>query len=167
MIIFNHRNHTHFQIPRLQFINHYLLLLDFLLKNRMEQEQQCGFVSVDKIIQTLTGELSQLALAQVKDVYHQLVAKSTNGVLTPNIVIANYDAANHPEVRFGQMKTAQEVFQEFASSFDFTDVEKKDNDGLDPVITWESFYQYCCNLYWSCEYEAYFRVILESVFHEH
>lgn len=133
----------------------------------MEQEQQCGFVSVEKIIQALTGELSPLALAQVKDVYHQLVAKSTPGVLTPDIVIANYDAANHPEVRFGQMKTAQEVFQEFASSFDFTDVEKKGNDGPDLVITWESFYQYCCNLYWSCGDEAYFRVILESVFHDH
>lgn len=113
--------------------------------------------TVNQVMQTLNGMLSPSSSALVHKIYQMLLRQSTNRTVTPYSLAEAYDANNHPDVRF-EGRTAEQVFEEFISSFDLNSVDEAE-------ISFAEFEDFCRSLKACTGDEEYFCTILRSVFH--
>jgi len=73
-----------------------------------------------------------------------------------------YNASRHPDVLKGK-KTEDEVLAEFLETFDIHHANHTGDHKLaDPVITWDEFLEYYCNVSASIDDDKYFELMMTN-----
>lgn len=118
-----------------------------------------GNIDYDEFLRALAGGLSDRRKAMVQKAW-DLIDRDGSGTLTVADLTGIYNTEQHPDVREGK-KTAEEVMEEFLSSFEGSGAASAGTAG-DGTVTKTEFFDYYTDLSSSIPTDDYFVAMMES-----